>query len=145
MEIGASLEPVFDGAGVVLRTNILSSDESNASWWSRQIVGAGKRYHYFVDLARPRSWVRLKLSVEGAAPYVAHVVVSFHHKEQRTGLMACAVFLTAAEADYEESRPVEFGSAAEFTYSATSVDEERFRTWLEGALTTVLGVWQARL
>ena len=145
MEIGASLEPVFAGAGVVLRTNILSSDESNASWWSRQIVGAGKRYHYFVDLARPRSWVRLKLSVEGAAPYVAHVVVSFHHKEQRTGLMACAVFLTAAEADYEESRPVEFGSPSEFTFSAESADEAQFRNWLESALAVVLNAWQSRL
>lgn len=144
-EVAEELQDEFRRVGLELRAHAQANDDQGSAFWSRQIVAAGRKYGYYPDLTRPRWWVRLRLTVLTEAPSVSYLVVSFHHKEQRTALMSAVVFLTAGEADLYEARPVEFGSDREFTYSGASLDEDRFRSWLEDALSTILGKWQARL
>jgi Fic family protein len=145
-EIRADLERSFDEAAIRLDAVVTRSNDETESWWYQQIVSAAREYNYYADLGRSRRWVRLRLRVPSVNIPTWYIVVSFHHKEQRAGLMAAVVFLTSSEAGVEDPRPVILGANNEFTYSSRSDrSDEGFHTWLDAALTRVLQEWQSRI
>jgi Fic family protein len=153
-EIATELKQAFEEAGVALRADVFASgsDEphqgtpDNHGWWGSQIVSAAKEYRYYADLSMYRRWVQLRLRIDVGNVPRWNVVVSFHHKESRAGLMAAVVFLTPPGEVGEEPRSVILGADRELTYSAaSSVDEDEFRAWLDDATRTVLQAWQSRL
>lgn len=145
-EVAVELEQAFDSEGVSLYTTVMQSDESNATWWHYQVVSAAKRYGYFADLGRPRRWVQLRLALEGPGSTRWNLVVSFHHKEVRTGSMAAVAFLTTTDTGLEETRPLELGTSSEFSFSASTRElVPAFSQWLDDAVASLLDKWQARL
>ena len=62
--------------------------------------------------------------------------------------MAAALFLTSSD-DLADSAnrdaTIIQGSSREFTYSGSYPQDERFRAWLDAAITNALEAWQARL
>ena len=145
-EIATELEQAFTEAGVALRAAVFESGADNEWWWGSQIVSAAKEYRYFADLSMYRRWVQLRLSVDVGSVPRWNIVVSFHRKESRAGLMAAVVFLTPPSETFDEPRAIVLGADHELTYSATStLGDDEFRAWLESAMRTVLQVWQSRL
>lgn len=144
-EVAHELHEAFAEANVVLHADVWRNSDENQHWWSHQIVDAARAYRYFADLGRFRRWVQLRLVAAVAVPR-SNIVVSFHHKESRAGLMASVIFLTTSELGSEEASPTTVGSANEFTYSSSSrVSDEDFREWLEEALRSILDAWQSRI
>jgi hypothetical protein len=118
--------------------------------WHDQIVYAASEYGYTPDFSQPKRWVALKLPVATPDTQPWHVVVSFHHKMSRAGVMAAVVFLTTAEDELggvstTDDRTSILGGRHELTYSGSEVRDERFQSWLDTALITALEAWQARL
>jgi Fic family protein len=145
-EVAYELQTAFEQEGIRLFTAVMKSDESNESYWHSQVIAAAKEYGYFADLARPRRWVQLRLTLEGPGVSRWNVVISFHHKEVRSGLMAAVAFLTTTESGLEEGRPVELGSRSEFSFSATTRElSAAFAQWLDECLPILLDRWQARI
>jgi Fic family protein len=145
-EIAFELRQAFDDAGVKLEASVSTNAVDNDTWWTHQIISAAKEYKYFADLSRFRRWAQIRLRMISVSAPRWHIVVSFHHKEQRAGLMAAVVFLTTSDAEFEDARPVFLGAANEFTYSSTSRKaEEAFQSWLEDAVRRTLEVWQSRV
>ena len=118
----------------MLETRVVQNSASEEeNWWRHQIIKAAKQHHYFADLDKFRRWVQLRLDMKSINVPRWHIIVSFHHKESRAGLMAAVVFLTTSESGYEEERTWIPRSANEFTYSSHSkVSDEEFRAWLLG-------------
>ena len=134
---------VHDGTG---------GSRSNAArgHWREQIVRAASEYGYDPDLSHYRRWVALKLPVATPDALPWHVVVSFHHKVSRAGVMAAVLFLTTEEdalsnATVADDRPVILGGRRELTFSDGHPHDQRFHAWLDAALTTALEEWQARI
>jgi Fic family protein len=145
-EISFELGQTFADAGITLDASVTLSRSDTQRYWSQQIISAAKQYKYFADLGRSRRWIQMRLNVPSVNMPRWYIVVSFHHKEQRAGLMAAVVFLTTSEADLEDTRPVILGAGNEFTYSSTSRQStEEFRSWLDDALQRVLEIWQSRV
>jgi hypothetical protein len=118
--------------------------------WREQIVRVAGEYGYAPDLSHHRRWVALKLPVATPDALPWHIVVSFHHKVSRAGVMAVVLFLTTLEesatnASAADDRPVILGARRELTFSDSHPHDERFRAWLDTALTTALEEWQARI
>jgi hypothetical protein len=119
--------------------------------WREQITRAADGYHYTADLNQYKRWVGIKLP--GATPGAQrwHIVVSFHHKESRVGVMTAVLFLTTSdEADArtaasDVARPMILGAQREFIHSGSHPQDERFLSWLDAALTSALEEWQARI
>ena len=88
--------------------------------------------------------MQLRLQVGGQARW--NVVVSFHHKEVRSGVMAVIAFLTGSTPEQAEVRPVILGSDNELSYSSSNVDiKDDFKSWLEQSLAKLLSTWQTRV
>src|SRR5207245_1557815 len=113
-EVEFELKRAFTLAGLRLETLVAYNDENNHDWWTHQIISAARTYHYFADLGLDRRWVQLRLGVQNLIVPNWHVIVSFHHKESRAGLMAAVAFLTTTESGAEEGRQVTLGSTSEF-------------------------------
>jgi Fic family protein len=118
--------------------------------WHDQIVHAASVYGYTPDFSHPRRWIALKLPVATPDALPWHVVVSFHHKLSRAGVMAAVVFLTTLEDELGGAPTTDdqlsiLGGRHELTYSGGEVREERFLAWLDTALLTALEEWQARI
>lgn len=145
-EVAYELGAAFRESGVTLSTTVQTNEAENESWWNHQIVEAAREYRYFAALSQRRGWVRLSLRVPTIGVPRWHIVVSFHHKESRSGLMAAVVFLTGTELGLGDPRPVILGSDREFTYSAVSVrPDDEFKKWLEVGITRLLEDWQSRV
>ncbi len=145
-EVSFELRSAFEREKVALYPAVMRSEASNETWWHHQVVSAAKRYGYFADLGRSRRWVQLRLTLEGPASSRWNLVVSFHHKEVRTGLMAAVAFLTTTDTGLEETRALELGTSSEFSFSASTKDlEPAYAQWLDDATSTLLDRWQARL
>jgi Fic family protein len=145
-EVATELQQAFTEVHVDLDAIPFHSNDANEAFWSQQIIKAAQQYGYFADLGRFRKWVQLRLHIRSGNVPKWHIVVSFHHKESRAGLMAAVAFLTTSESDYYEARPVIIGTSHEFTYSAGSrLSEDEFRLWLEAAVQRLLEEWQSRV
>ena len=144
-EISFELRSAFQEQGLVLDSSVIKNEPENAGWWNQQIISAARQYQYYADFGRFRRWVQLRQTILGSNSPRWHIVVSFHHKEIRTGIMAAIVFLTASEGS-EEQREVSLGSDNEFSFSSGARGAaEDFRTWLDTALEKVLQIWQSRV
>lgn len=145
-EISYDIRRAFSESGLNLDTSVFSNSDRSASWWNHQIIISAKKLRYFADLERYRRWTQIRLSILGSNLPKWNIVVSFHHKESRAGLMAAVVFLTTADAGWEEERSVVLGSVHEFTYSSsTRIADDDFLAWLDEAVKIALEAWQARL
>jgi len=145
-EVATELQVAFEHEDVFLSASVMSSSEANENWWHYQLVSAASRYGYFADLGRPRRWVQLRLAFDAPESSRWNLVVSFHHKEVRSGLMAAVAFLTTTEAGLEEARPLELGSSSEFSFSVSTRElAPAFSQWLDEAVSVLLDRWQARL
>jgi hypothetical protein len=155
-ELGSAFTAAFPGltstqlAWIVQDEGERATSSEARGRWHDQIVHAASEYGYTPDFSHPRRWIALKLPVATPDAQPWHVVVSFHHKMSRAGVMAAVVFLTTMEGELgraltTDDRPTILGSRHELTYSGSEVREERFRSWLDAALITALEEWQARL
>ncbi|MBI2724481.1 MAG: Fic family protein [Chloroflexi bacterium] len=145
-EVAFELKQAFSDAGVTLDCSVRTEDNTNAGWWSRQIISAAQTYRYFADFGRFRHWVQLRLTVVDVDIPRWSIIVSLHHKQSRAGLMAAVMLLTATDAEFGDDRPVMLGSDREFTFGAGSkVSDEAFRTWLGDGLKRLLEDWQSRV
>jgi len=145
-EVSRELQQAFSEAGVTLDATVLRDNAENEGYWHQQIVSAAKEYRYYADLSRFKHWIQMRLNIRSGNVARWHIVVSFHHKESRAGLMAAVVLLTTSETGFEEARPVILGADREFTYSSGSrVSTDDFRAWLEGAIKRLLEHWQSRI
>jgi hypothetical protein len=118
--------------------------------WREQIVRAASEYGYDPDLGHHCRWVALKLPVATSDALPWHVVVSFHHKVSRAGVMAAVLFLTTQEdalasVAVADDRPVILGGRRELTFSDGRPHDQRFQAWLDTSLTAALEEWQARI
>jgi Fic family protein len=118
--------------------------------WRDQIAHAASEYGYEPDFGHPKRWIALKLPVATPDAQPWHIVVSFHHKMSRAGVMAAVVFLTTVDVELggvstTDDRPSILGGRHELTYSSGEVRQERFRAWLDTALLSALEEWQARI
>jgi len=118
--------------------------------WREQIIRAAGEYGYDPDLSHYSRWVALKLPVATPDALPWHVVVSFHHRVSRAGVMAAVLFLTTQEAalgsaPLADDRPVILGGRRELTFSDSHPHDQRFHAWLDASLTTALEEWQARI
>ena len=145
-EIAFEMRQVFSENQIFLDTFVGKSDSQTESWWTDQIIKAAQHYRYYADLARFRSWVQLRLQIrEGGQPRW-HIVISLHHKEVRSGVMAAVAVLTSSTPDQSDVRPVIPGSDYEFSFSRSSdTVESDFKNWLEQALQRLLNIWQTRI
>jgi Fic family protein len=118
--------------------------------WREQIVHAANEYGYTPDFSHHKRWIAMKLPTATLDAQPWHIVVSFHHKLSRAGVMAAVVFLTTLEdalgsAPTSDDRPVILGGRRELTFGVSEVRDERFLAWLDTALIAALEEWQARL
>jgi Fic family protein len=160
VNVGQELSRAFDDAlKGSLRTSMVKPAETfdtgpNMTWsslsgvWRQQTIDAAHEFGYSADLSQHRRAIVLALPDASPNSRRWYVVVSFHHKARRTGTMAAALFLTSAD-DLADSANRDAtiipGSSREFTYSGSYPQDERFRAWLDAAITNALEAWQARL
>lgn len=159
-EVAAELGAAFSAALPGLRSNQLAwivLDEPEGSRFAEargrfldQITRAAGGHGYAPDLTHYKRWVAMRLPVATPDVLPWHVVVAFHHKVSRAGVMAAVLFLTTLEesstgAGTAGGPPVIAGARHEHTYSDSHPHDERFRAWLDPALATALEEWQARL
>jgi len=144
-EVSFELKQAFEDAGAHIETLIGTDDGSTEGWWRWQIVASARSYNYYADLSRFKHWIQLRLVVPDINAPRWHLVISFHHKETRAGLMAASAFLTNSDVTFEDEREILLGSQTEFTYSTARDPIEEFREWLDGAISRLLEYWQARL
>jgi len=145
-EIEAELREAFRDAGVGIEARVFVNDESNEHWWQHNVVAAARVFGYYANLGRQRRWVHLRLKLGLADAATHHIVVSFHHKGVRLGVMAAVAFLVANDVDQDAPESIEFGSAHEFTYSqALRSPVEEFSAWLEPTIRRLLNTWQSWL
>jgi Fic family protein len=155
-ELGSAFKTAFPGlapsrlAWIVQDEGVGAGPADARGGWREQIMHAAGEYGYTPDFSHHRRWIALKLPVVTPDAQPWHVIVSFHHKMSRAGVMAAVVFLTTLEdalgtVRAADDRPVILGGRRELTYSASEVREERFRAWLDTALIAALEEWQARL
>lgn len=109
-----------------------------------QVRYAAEAHQYAPNLSRPTGWYVLTLPDTEWTGANWVVVVSFHHRVQ-PGVMAAELMLTTEDSDNVDHRPVILGAKSEFTYSGSYPQDERFRAWLDAAITNALEAWQARI
>jgi hypothetical protein len=155
-ELGSAFSDAFPGLTSTQLAWIIQDEGDRATSpeargrWRDQIAHAGSEYGYEPDFSHPKRWIAMKLPVVTPDAQPWHIVVSFHHKMSRAGVMAAVVFLTAVEDELggvstTDDRPSILGGRHELTYSGSEVREERFQAWLDTALLTALEEWQARI
>lgn len=116
--------------------------------WRHQVIQVANEYGYSPDLARYRREIALQLPDTDLNTARWYVAVSFHHQASRSGAMAAVLFLTSIEDPVTGAvgdSPVVPGSNREFAYVGGYRQDDRFRAWLDAALTTALEAWQARI
>lgn len=145
-EVAAELQAAFREAGVQLDAFVGQNDETNEGWWTGQILSTARKYQYYAEIGRLRRWVQIRLSIPSMEAPRRHIVISFHHKEARAGLMAAVMFMTSSEVGDEDARQPILGSDNEFTYNGDTGDRAtEFRAWLESGLRRLLEEWQSRV
>ena len=151
-ETKVELERAFTREGVETRIFLISdeSDESDRQdWWSWQIIEAAQKGNYYAELARPRRWVGLGLSLPEIENEITRLVVSLHAVGRAADLHAAAAFLTrpmgsgAGEGDHHWQNNIVAGERFRFGVETSKPDEveARFRTWLDAVIENGLSVW----
>ncbi len=164
-DYAVQIQQRFQRIGIPIATRVTISNDENIYWYQSDIIDTAKDLGgYFVNLTRPRLWVRLRLKDESRiTPADAEIVVSLHYlgKENR-GVMIATAFLNILHvpddagkvedelADTRGFRETHTIVTDGFTFAHTDTgrSEQRkreFREWLEQAVAVGLAEWQKQL
>ena len=152
-EAEGELKRAFEQQHVVFRTRIFSDEEGKQDWWSWQIIDTAKAHRYYAELARPRRWVALGMSLPEIEREETKLVISLHAVGHAADLHAATAFLTrplGSGESYDSNRwenevvseyPFRFGTE---TVARTKI-EDRFRSWIDKIVEAGLSMWGERL
>jgi Fic family protein len=121
----------------------------NKHYFYTQIVEIAKKFDYFANLEKYRTWVRLTISTETNFEYV----ISFHgYGHGDTGLLAVSAF-TAQKLPRDDGDGSDFVNIQpaitdvfQFNYAEPLESiKNRFSDWLESSLAMALGEWRRLL
>ena len=152
-ETRGELEHAFHKQSVHVSAHVLIDDVDKRDWWSWQIIDAARKHGYYADLASPRRWVLLRLSLPEIENEDSRFVLSLHAVGRAADLHVATMFLT---------RPLELGDGTDtrrwqsdvvcdhpFRFAAETSRpediEKRFRDWFETTIETGLSKWGERL
>ncbi len=143
-----SLTPPHRQAKYHARSNSADNSSNQRHYFQKQIVDIAKRFDYFANFERFRTWVRVTLTTDQDFDYV----VSFHgYGPDDTGILAVSAF-TYMKAPREEggTEPIALHPAAtelfQFNYAESfDTTEKRFAEWLEASMAIALAEWKRSL
>ena len=152
-EAKGELERAFVEQNVPVAAQVLTDAADKHGWWSWQIIDAARKHGYYADLARPRRWVLLRLSLPEIENEGSRIVLSLHAVGRAADLHAATMFLTnpleLGEGSDSQRWQTDTVSEHPFRFAAeTSRPEEiekRFRVWFETNIETGLSKWGERL
>lgn len=155
-EVAAELERQFKREGVHLETRTDRDAPDTQEYWTWQVIESAQ-HDYYVDTRKFRRWVRLRLRLPDLEQRPTNIFFSFHAVGQAADLRSVTCFLsTSLEREGESYASdsagrwdFELASATPFRYRtrALRVDDvkDRFRPWLEDAITSAVDLWGRRL
>lgn len=153
-ELGREIDDQLKGAGPAggpayrAKTTFADATSENRHYFHDQIVEIARTLGYFANLEIYRAWVRLRIQTGGTF----ELVMSFHgYGRGETGVMAVSAF-TSQRVPREEggTQPVDTRPSSndwfQFNYAEPAEStKERFRGWLEDAITIGLAEWRRLL
>ncbi len=152
-EAKGELERAFKKEKVSVSAEVFADSKGRYDWWSWQIIDAARTFRYYADLARPRRWVSLRLSLPEIETEGSRLVLSLHAVGRAADLHAATMFLTSPlelgegsdsrrwQSDIVSEHPFRFAAET----SPPEEIEKRFRVWLETSIETGLSKWGERL
>jgi Fic family protein len=151
--LDTQLREVFRGRQDETHLSARSSDADNDSdkrhYFYKQIVDIARKFNYYANTDRYRSWVRL--SIVGSKPF--EFVVSFHgYGYGNNGIMVASAFTfqKVPKSDEEGVDVVNLQAACTDLFQFNYAEKEdstkkRFRDWLESSLAIALAEWKRGL
>jgi Fic family protein len=144
-----SLTPPTSEKGKYFSKVSIGNTSDNKHYFYTQVVEIAKKFGYFANLEKYRTWVRLTISTETTFEYV----ISFHsYGHGDTGLLAVSAF-TAQKLPRDEGDGSDFVNTQpsitdlfQFNYAEPIESiQNRFSDWLNSSILMALAEWKRHL
>ncbi len=127
------------------RSNSADNESNERHYFHGQIVDIARKFDYYANLNRHRSWSRLLIQTKECFEFV----VSFHgYGHGNNGIMVASAFTSMRVPKEEGGNELANTNPAcldlfQFNYAESPENiEQRFREWLESSITIALAEWK---
>ncbi len=127
------------------RSNTAENESNERHYFHGQIVDIARKFDYYANLNRYRSWSRLLIQTKECFEFV----VSFHgYGHGNNGIMVASAFTSIRVPKEEGGNELANTNPAcldlfQFNYAESPENiEQRFREWLESSMTIALAEWK---